>query len=168
MLFILIKNWDRKWLVSYGDYSQKSSIALGVSGITNLPREEVYQIETVSNLRTWLPKSYNIYTQVTVKKDGKRKDMSADILIEKGEEKILFELVAHTNRSDVEEHINRAKEYADALDATSTYFTTSPKILEYPFCSDNDQVQVLHIQHSPEFDIIKLYQHKEHEPISIL
>ena len=96
MLFILIKNWDRKWLVSYGDYSQKSSRALGVSGITNLPREEVYQIETVSNLRMWLPKSYNIYTQVTVKKDGKRKDMSADILIEKGEEKILFELVAHT------------------------------------------------------------------------
>ena len=72
MLFILIKNWDRKWLVSYGDYSQKSSRAMGVSGITNLPREEVYQIETVSNLRTWLPKSYNIYTQVTVKKDGKR------------------------------------------------------------------------------------------------
>ena len=85
-------------------------------------------------------------------------------------ERILLELVAHTGGTDVREHINRAKVYRKSLKETSTYvihFTTSPKINEYPFSMKNDEVSVLHVHHSPSFDVIKLYQHKGEEPVSM-
>lgn len=167
MLSVIIKHWDRELLCNSADFTRKSSRALGVYG-TYAPKEDVYQVEIVFALKAWFPENYELFTQVTVPQAGKRKNMSADILMKKYDEKILFELVAHTGRSEVEEHIDRVKEYAEVLGATSSYvlhFTTSPKIEEYPFSSESDQVQVLHVQHSLSFDSIKLYHRKGEDPI---
>merc|ERR1711974_63629 len=161
---------DREWVIEAGDVSCKLSRANGVGRDVFAPREEVYRLNFVYHLKTWLPKSFAVYTEVKVRSEQKKKDLSADVFVVSKKERILFELVAHTGRNDVEEHINRAKVYAKALKATSTYvlhFTTSPKIEEYPFSLENDEVSVLHVQHSPSFDVIKLYQHKEEEPVSL-
>jgi len=171
MITQIVKHWDRNWLALYGAHSRKLSRANGVPRTTRAPREEVYQLELVSSLKSWLPLFYDVFTQVVVENERcKRTDMYADVMIQMNEERILLELVAHTGKDNVAEHINRAGEYAKVLKATSTYvihFTSSPKIDEYPFCTGNEEVSVIHVYHSPSFDVIKIYQHKGEEPTII-
>ena len=169
MLSIIVKHWDREWMINARDISCKSSRANSVGRDVFVPKEEVYRLNLVCKLYSWLPKSFEIFTEAKVHSE-KKKGLSVDVLLISKKERILFELVAHTGRNDVEEHINRAKVYRKALKTTSTYvihFTTSPKINEYPFSMKNDEVSVIHVQHSPSFDAIKLYQHKGEEPVSL-
>merc|ERR1712137_555109 len=142
----MIKHWDREWMIDAGNISCKSSRANGVGRDVLVPKEEVYRLHIVYHLKTWLPNSFKVFTEVKVCSE-KKKPLSVDIVLDSKKERILFELVAHTGRNDVEEHINHAKLYGKALKATSTYvlhFTTSPKIDEYPFTSKGDEVSVLH------------------------
>ena len=66
-------------MINAGDISCKSSRANGVGRDIFLPKVEVYRLNLVCNLYSWLPESFEIFTEAKIYSE--KKDLSVDIVL---------------------------------------------------------------------------------------
>ena len=154
--------------------STKASRALGVRDET-VKNEPLYFSVIYTSIINSAPYHFKIDPEVPLKKTNDRtkldtKQLKVDMVLQNGDNICAIELVAHVDPSTVKAHIDKTVIYKKLLNAKQAFvihFTTSPdeKMQDYTKLI-NDEVTVLHIQHSSNFDIIKLYKNLD-DPIII-
>ena len=147
--------------------STKSSRALGVRG-SAVKSEPLYRSLFSSCIINSAPPHVKIYPEILLRAEN-GEQLKVDIVLEGDDNKCAIELVAHVEPSVVKAHIDKTVKYKKLLNANQAFvihFTTAPdeKMGIYKNLV-NDEVTVLHVQHSLTFDTIKLY--KNLDPIII-
>ena len=148
--------------------STKSSRALGVRD-SIVKNEHLYCSLLCTCIINSMPSHMKICPEVPLPVND-TKQLKVDLVMQRDDNICAIELVAHVDPSTVKAHIDKTVKYKKLLNAKQAFvihFTTSPgeKMQDYTKLI-NDEVTVLHIQHSSNFDIIKLYKNLD-DPIII-
>ena len=153
--------------------STKASRALGVRD-EPVKNEPLYFSVIYTSIIISIPYYFKIDREVPLKTNNRTKldtkQLKVNMVLQNGDNICAIELVAHVDPSTVKAHIDKTVIYKKLLNAKQAFvihFTTSPdeKMQDYTKLI-NDEVTVLHIQHSSNFDIIKLYKNLD-DPIII-
>jgi hypothetical protein len=171
----VLKNFDPELMND--DRLSKKTLAPR-SDIENAPQEDVYQTELLSVFKKWFPRHIRVLSQpIAMTERGQKpgRPRHSDILIELRQQKILLELVAHTDVEGVEEHIRRAERDAAVLGAEEAWvlhFTTGDfgdrwpsESLEVP--KSSIAIHVMDIQHDV-FWTKAVIRRKGEEPKEVL
>ena len=121
VLKLAVKSFDRN-IISLARLRSFKTAKVWVNGRRNqhVPRESVYDAELYRILRNWLSvANFKVTGQWHLKSN--KKHMYSDIVIDTTMgDKIVLELLATADTNDLDEHFQRALDYARLLSATET------------------------------------------------
>ena len=164
ILQIILKNMNVNKFIKSA--SVKSSRAVGVPRSEIVNHENLYYSVIYCYIATTMPKIiFKIDPEVHLENQ-----LKVDIVLQNEDVKCAIEIVAHVEPAVVVEHINKTVKYKKLLNVKHAFvihFTTSPdEKMEIYKNLVHSEVTVLHVQHSPTFDTIKLYKNLD-DPIII-
>ncbi|RGB41798.1 hypothetical protein C1646_684852 [Rhizophagus diaphanus] len=161
-----VKSFDKD-IIKLASFRSFKTAKVQVNGQRNqrVPRESVYDAELYRILRNWLcVANFEVTGQWHLISNGNKKHRYSDIVIDTPfDEKIVLELLATADTNDLDEHFQRALDYARLLSATETWIvhiTCEDSYVEKPHWPSNFQLQtnlsVAHFYHDLLFTKIKL------------
>ncbi len=148
-----LKFFDKALILSASSFSYKTpKVKIPTSHGRHVPRESVYDTELMRVLANWLRKyDWSVNSQWHL--EDKRHKYS-DIVLEKGSQRIVLELLATEEPSSVESHIRKTPEYAALLSANEAWVVRFTRQEDYHHIWQSDTAQsvnVVHFAHNPEF-----------------
>ncbi|RGB29297.1 hypothetical protein C1646_672570 [Rhizophagus diaphanus] len=156
-----------KDIISLACFRSFKTAKVWVNGKRNqhVPRESVYDAELCRILRNWLSvANFKVTGQWHLISNGNKKHRYSDIVIDTPfGEKIVLELLATADTNDLDEHFQRALDYARLLSADETWIvhiTCEDNYVERPHWPSNSQLKmnlnVVHFYHNHLFTRINL------------
>jgi hypothetical protein len=165
-LKLAVKSFDKD-IISLACFRSFKTAKVWVNGKRNqhVPRESVYDAELCRILRNWLNDAkFKVTGQWHLISNGNKKHSYSDIVIDTPfGERIVLELLATADTNDLDEHFQRAPNYARLLSADETWIvhiTCEDRYVERPHWPSNSQLKmnlnVAHFYHDHLFTRINL------------
>jgi len=165
-LKLAVKSFDKD-IISLACFRSFKTAKVRVNSKRNqhVPRESVYDAELCRILRNWLSvANFKVTGQWHLISNGDKKHRYSDIVIDTPfGEKIVLELLATTDNNDLDEHFQRALNYARLLSADETWIvhiTCEDNYVDRPHWPSDSQLKmnlnVAHFYHDCLFTRIDL------------
>jgi len=155
-----LKFFDKALILSASSCSyKKPKVKIYGSHGGYVPRESVYDTELMRILANWLRKyGWSVNGQWNLE-DGLKRHKYYDIVLKKGSQTIVLELLATGEPSSVESHIRKTPEHAALLSANEAWVVHFTRQQDYHpiWQSDTElskSINVVHFAHDLEFTTV--------------
>ena len=149
-----LKFFDKDLILDASSVSYKTPKAkIPSSHGRHVPRESVYDTELMRILASWLRRyDWSVIGQWHLE-DGSKKLKHSDIVLKKGDQTIVLELLATGESSSVKSHIQKTSQYAALLSANEAWVVhfTCQENYQPIWQSDTENVNVVHFAHDLGF-----------------
>jgi len=165
ILKVVLEIFDGSLIKRAAETSYKTAtVKVGGRTKVKVPRESIYDSELFRTLSNWFKQQLG-GVEVTgqwhhVVSNSHR---YSDILVDDGGTRFVLELLATGAPGTVNEHITRAKDYKNNLNATEAWvihFTCEDDYFQHPQWQSNkvlrENINVVHIWHNPDFTEVKM------------
>jgi len=154
ILVASLKFFDKDLILDASSCSYKTpKVKIPCSHGRHVPRESVYDTELMRILASWLRRYHWSVISQWHMEDGSKKHKYSDIVLMKGDQTIVLELLATGEPSSVKSLIQKTPQYAALLSANEAWVVHFTRQEDYRpiWQSDTESVNVVHFAHDLGF-----------------